>query len=579
VDTRLRPELQAEFDRRRSERLDGLPRNVSVVLVGQRAAGKTTLLPHVASALGRKAIDLDDELARVSGRSLRDWVRDDQPGFRNAERETFLSLPRGITVAVGGGFLSHHASALHGCVAVEVPISFDTYCERLRADATRPRLRPELSMSEELREVYGERMRRHAAARPMSFVEFLLRLERGERARRVVTLPPGEAIESFAWRARHAGADLLEVRTDLHPPELDLLAAARALPLLVAERGAPIPSAWLQHAALVDHESPSPARERVGVRVWSRHEPQPLDPSKALERWGEISVGTQVKHVEPLGEVASFPRLLETQARLLERFGEGNVTVLATGPQALPFRAVLNQRNALDYTALDASWRAAEGQRLLADAVREARAPASPNGRLAIIGSAITHSRSPRIHHQPFDRIELPPDTDVAALVAALHPHHRGFAVTNPFKKRFGPAAVNTLIRTPAGFRSENTDVAGARAMWEALGEPQELTVLGDGGVTAALRTLPAKLEVVTREHATRTLSGTVVWTWPADVTPHDGLRFAPGTRVAVLAYGPPARRIAATIRVRGGAPLRLGPRWFIAQARQQRTLWESAST
>ena len=37
-------------------------------------------------------------------------------------------------------------------------------------------------------------------------------------------------------------------------------------------------------------------------------------------------------------------------------------------------------------------------------------------------------------------------------------------------------------------------------------------------------------------------------------------------------------RRIAHLIRQRGGTPVLLGAAWFIAQAREQRALWESSS-
>lgn len=542
-----------------------------MVLVGQRVAGKTTLLPHVATLLGRQGIDLDAALEREAGRPLREWFSDDERGFRDAERAMFTKLRATYgVIACGGGFLSLHASLLRGCVAVEVPISFDTYSERLRADQSRPRLRPEVSFAEELRDVYAERERRHAIERPMQFVEFLLRVERGERARRVVTLPPNEALEPFAWKARHEGADLLEVRTDLHPPELELSAAARALPLLIAERDKPIPSSWKGHEE---------DREKGEGALTSHHAPKPQTTAEALQFWSSVEA-KKIKHVEPLGPLDTAERLLETQARLIERFGEGNVTVLATGPLALPFRALLARRNALDYLALDPSWKAAEGQRLLSDAVREARAWYLYLGRLGILGSSVAHSRSPRLHAQPFDRIELPADTDVAALVKALRKHYRGFAITNPFKQRFTSSAVNTLIRDETnGWRFENTDVEGARATWEALGKPAQLTILGDGGVTASLRSLPTELRVVKHADVTSTpLSGSIIWTWPATVKPPDALRFDANAKVAVIAYGPPAHVIAKEITARGGISLRLGARWFIAQARRQRELWESAA-
>ncbi len=587
VDPRLQPLLRAEWERRRHERVEALPCDVTVVLAGHRAAGKTLLLPPVARALGRQGVDLDAELVRRHERPLGEWLKSDERDFRAAERDTFRSLPSGLVVAVGGGFLSLHAELLRGCVTVEVPISFATYVERLTQDTTRPRLRPELTLDEELREIYSEREFRHAAARPLSLIDFMLRLVRGRRPRRVVTLPPHEPIEVFAWRARHAGAELLEVRTDLHPAEIDLLPASRALPLLIARRAGHVPDAWRTRATLID-EPLSGLVDPSGLR--SFHAERPLRTQEALAVWAGVVAGARVKHVEPLGSPRDFPRLLETQAELIERFGVEHVTVLATGPWALPFRSVLAQRNALDYLTLDTSWSAAEGQRLLGDAVREARKGQvdGKTRRLGILGQGLVHSRSPRLHQQPFDRIDVAPDAPLDELLDALHPYFRGFAVTNPFKKRVAVlsqapmAAVNTLIRAGGGWHAENSDVAGAEATLKRFLPATRVTVLGDGGVTTALRiaaaNLQLELEVLTRAQLTaQPLRGPIVWTWPALVEVPAALRFE-DAQVAVIAYGVPARKIAAAIAARGGTPLRLGPRWFIAQARRQRSLWESAT-
>jgi hypothetical protein len=263
------------------------------------------------------------------------------------------------------------------------------------------------------------------------------------------------------------------------------------------------------------------------------------------------------------------------------------VTVLATGPLALPFRAVLARSNALDYLALDERWAAAPGQRLLADATREwLRKGADPlTQRLGILGHGLTHSRSPRIHRQPFDRLDLPEDTDLEALLEALRPHYAGFAVTNPFKKpaalatRASREAVNTLVRTATGWAAANSDVDGARALLGELG-CAELTVLGDGGVADALReaalTAAVKLTFVRLGEA-GLIEGPCVWTWPASVELPAALAFD-GSKVAVIAYGKPAQVIARQVSARGGIPVRLGARWFIAQARKQRRLWESAT-
>jgi hypothetical protein len=407
---------------------------------------------------------------------------------------------------------------------------------------------------------------------------------------RVVTLPPtlhGEAALPFAAQALRRGAQLLELRTDLHPPEaVDAGALARVLPLLVSERGAPLPEAWLTAARFADLpvegtlEGAGPAQ-----LLASHHAERPLSTAEALALWERpLPAGAHVKHVEPLGSPERLPQLLQTQAALRARFGEGRVTVLAMGALALPARAVLAAHNALDYLAVGEDFRAAPGQRLLEDAVREQRA--SGPLRRGILGTGIAHSRSPRIHRQPFDRIDLPEDAPVEALVDSLLPHYAGFAVTSPFKKRLARHvgspldAVNTLVRRGAGWEAFNTDYMGARAVLQRMGAG-ELFVLGDGGASAALRAVAPDegvvLRVLRRSEVEAPLSGAGVWTWPARVELPAGLRFE-AARVAVIAYGAPGRHIAAEIRRRGGEPVPLGAAWFVAQARRQRSLWETAT-
>lgn len=579
IDPRLRPALEAELARRANEAIDGLPRGVTVVLAGHRAAGKSSVLPFFARALRRKAFDLDAELERTSGRSLREWVRADERSFRAAERATFSALPPGVVVAVGGGFLSHHGTVLRGLVTVLVPISFETYRERLLADTTRPRLRPELSVEEELRIVFAERESAHRRVHTVGLVDALLSVKRS-RPRRVVTLPPGPEPLEFARRARLAGADLLELRTDLLTEHLDVAGLSSVLPLLVAERGRRAPDEWRDVASLVDAAD-------GGLR--SHHAETPMTVEEAVAHWRSVPPGASIKHVEPLGALTTAKRLFDLQAALIDRHGAERVTVLATGPLATAFRAVLAERNALDFLALDTSWSAAPGQRLLSDAVRAHRFGASQE-RLAIIGAPVTHSRSPRIHRQPFDRLEVAADVELESFLDAVRPFYRGFAVTAPLKKSAARAtgsslgALNTLIRRGERFVGADSDRAGALACLAELERrtgARTITVLGNGGVIASLREASTKLNLTLepRRHAevTGPISGAVVWTWPASIAPPPSLRFVDAT-VAVIAYGRPALTIARFIGERGGTPLRLGPRWFIAQAREQRRLWETST-
>ncbi len=411
-------------------------------------------------------------------------------------------------------------------------------------------------------------------------------------ALRVVTLPPtvqGAEAVSFAEQVRRRGANILEVRTDLHTVEaVDVLALRQVLPLLVSERGQPLPPSWVDAASHVDRDVTVSVDAPSSKLVASHHAERPLSTAEALRLWDrELPSTAMVKHVEPLGPPARAQELLETQARLIERFGAGRVTVLGMGAVALPARVVLARRNALDYVAAGGGWSAAPGQRLLDDAVREARAPGGATGlRRGILGTAIVHSRSPRIHRQPFDRIDIPEDGPVEELVDALLPHYAGFAVTSPFKLRLARhtrsplEAINTLVRRGDRWDSFNTDVEGARAVLKRLGA-REAFVLGDGGSTAALRAISGEMEcrlrILKRAEIREPLSGAGVWTWPDRVPPPEELRLD-GARVAVIAYGAPGRRVANEISRRGGTPVMLGAAWFIAQARRQRELWETAT-
>jgi len=182
VDPRLGPALKAELARRAGE-----PPSVTVspeariALVGHRASGKTSLLPLVAQLTGRPSFDLDRELEAYHRRSLKDWVREDEPSFRRAERDRFLALPKECVVAVGGGFLSLHADLLEGQLPVLVPVTFETYRDRLLADKRRPRLRPELTPEQEISEVFHAREAAHARVKTVPLVDFLLVFARGSR--------------------------------------------------------------------------------------------------------------------------------------------------------------------------------------------------------------------------------------------------------------------------------------------------------------------------------------------------------------------------------------------------------------
>ena len=180
VDPRLSAHVREEYARAApSLAPDGLR---TVVIGGHRAAGKSRLLPLVSALLGRPGLDLDHELERRTGRSLREWVAADTEGFRAAERELFLSLPAGSCVAVGGGFLSNHPEALVACYTLLVPVTYETYRERLLHDTRRPRLRPGMSLEDELHAIYHQRTLLHSRVPTVGVGQFLRAMAPGSPA-------------------------------------------------------------------------------------------------------------------------------------------------------------------------------------------------------------------------------------------------------------------------------------------------------------------------------------------------------------------------------------------------------------
>ena len=124
----------------------------------------------------------------------------------------------------------------------------------------------------------------------------------------------------------------------------------------------------------------------------------------------------------------------------------------------------------------------------------------------AVLGSPIAHSRSPQLHLAAYralgldgwtyDRIECTAD-QLPSLVKGFGPEWVGVSVTMPGKfaaLRFADerteraqlvGSANTLVRTPVGWRADNTDIDGVKG---ALGPVAgRAAVLGSGGTAPAV--------------------------------------------------------------------------------------------
>jgi shikimate dehydrogenase len=150
--------------------------------------------------------------------------------------------------------------------------------------------------------------------------------------------------------------------------------------------------------------------------------------------------------------------------------------------------------------------------------------------RAAVLGRPVSHSLSPVLHRAAYaalgltdwtyDALDVGPE-DLPVLLAGLGPEWRGFSVTMPCKQAAVDVAdaveplpgllhaANTLVRTDAGWRAENTDVGGIGMALQLAGvqEVGAATLIGAGGTAAAaavaLSSLGAEhVDVVVRDTA-----------------------------------------------------------------------------
>ena len=133
------------------------------------------------------------------------------------------------------------------------------------------------------------------------------------------------------------------------------------------------------------------------------------------------------------------------------------------------------------------------------------RASAAPPRKAAVLGSPIAHSKSPQLHlaayralgldDWTYDRIECGAE-ELPGVVGGFGPEWVGVSVTAPGKfaaLRFADehteraeqvGSANTLVRTPRGWRADNTDVDGVAG---AIGSTSgQALVCGSGGTAPA---------------------------------------------------------------------------------------------
>lgn len=136
----------------------------SILLVGARGAGKTTIGHALARTLDLPFYDTDRLVEERLGESIPVfWAREGEQAFRDQESgivKTLSGLPKGVISTGGGIVLQEENRSLLPTVGTVFYIRLrpETLIPRLQnAWGSRPRLISEISLEEEVREVFSRR--------------------------------------------------------------------------------------------------------------------------------------------------------------------------------------------------------------------------------------------------------------------------------------------------------------------------------------------------------------------------------------------------------------------------------------
>ena len=141
-----------------------------IYLIGFMGAGKTTIGRRLATRLGWKFIDLDEEIERPEGHPIADiFLERGETHFRQIEQlalrrvSTSTSTEKSIIALGGGAFLDaeNRAIADNSGLTVWLKVSFAKVVDRVKIDGTRPKF----TNKEQAEELYRSREPHYALAK------------------------------------------------------------------------------------------------------------------------------------------------------------------------------------------------------------------------------------------------------------------------------------------------------------------------------------------------------------------------------------------------------------------------------
>jgi shikimate kinase len=132
---------------------------LSIILIGYRGTGKSTIARLLAERLGYDWIDADDEIEQRAGKSIAAiFAEDGEAAFRELEADVVAEICqlRKTVIALGGGAVmsevNRTAIRLAGIV-IWLKASVETIANRMAADETTASRRPNLTASGGLSEI------------------------------------------------------------------------------------------------------------------------------------------------------------------------------------------------------------------------------------------------------------------------------------------------------------------------------------------------------------------------------------------------------------------------------------------
>ncbi len=259
-----------------------------ITLIGYSGTGKSTVAALIAKRLGWRAVDLDVEIERTTGRTISDiFSRDGELAFRRLEGDALeravLSQPEGVVIAAGGGIvLSDEARRLMASTGLVVCLeaTVETIQARLRKagdDDPAGTERPLIASGYPRAQIALFKARRAPMYAQADFTVHVDALTPQEVAVEVVRL-----YESYAERAftRPGRVEALSARPAFVPEVIDAPGAATVVRTASADYPAYVAWGALEHLGEY-------TKRATGARKAFL-----ISDTKVLEQWGETALSS-----------------------------------------------------------------------------------------------------------------------------------------------------------------------------------------------------------------------------------------------------------------------------------------------